>query len=338
MAEEDIDRFVNSSFAAFKSLFEPFIDEAILTERINDLIIRGGRTRAGSLVFDENDQLGDILAKGFGHVVKGVSPGVLTQISNVSSAVAQDQTRYGKQYKLGDELLALLSGIRVYEADIKNNLNYAINDFRRSDFINKRNAGALIFSANVTPNTIASAYQEYVDESYKSYKKARKTIDDAVELGMRESDVFASFQQRKIRKEIINTLITKKFIPPDYMSFFNDQRFQNILLNRREPDLFPFRTLQEIRSGYFNIDLLRSLTDVKRTLNEKRQAETAEQAPAQVQGATAQRQGTTVQGQGLATPAAQPSIGQVAGMATPTSDKSVRERILEEDPLFRGIA
>ena len=49
---------------------------------------------------------------------------MLTQVSNVASAVAQDETRYGKQYKLGDELLALLSGVRVYEADIKNNLNY----------------------------------------------------------------------------------------------------------------------------------------------------------------------------------------------------------------------
>ena len=337
MAEEDIDRFVNSSFEAFRSLFEPFIDEAILTERISDLIFRGGRTRAGSLVYDENDQLGDILAKGFGHIVKGVSPGVLTQISNVSSAVAQDQTRYGKQYKLGDELLALLSGIRVYEADIKNNLNYAINDFRRSDFINKRNAGALIFSANVTPNTIVSAYQEYVDESYKSYKKARKTIDDAVELGMRESDVFASFQQRKIRKEIINTLITKKFIPPDYMSFFNDQRFQNILLNRGEPDLFPFRTLQEIRSGYFNIDLLRSLTDVRRTLNEKRQEETVEQAPTQVQGTTAQAPGLTANVSPV--PSAQPGLQQVAGLTpTATSPKTVRERIVEGDELLRDLA
>ena len=338
MAEEDVNRFVNSFAASLGSLFAPFIDEAILTERLGDVTFRLGRTRGGSLVYDENDQLGDILAKSFGHIVKGVSPGVLTQVSNVSSAVAQDETRYGKQYKLGDELLALLSGIRVYEADIKNNLNYAINDFRRADFVNKRNAGNLIFAANVTPNTIASAYQEYVDESYKSYKKARKTIDDAVELGMKESDVFKSFQQRKIRKDIINTLITKKFFPPDYMSFYNDQRFQNILLNRKDPNLFPFRALQEIKSGYLNIDLFRSLNDVKKTINDRRQAETAEQAPTQVQGTTAQGQGTTAQGQGLATPAAGPSIGQVAGITTPTPDKSVRERILEEDPLFRGIA
>ena len=291
MGEDDMNRFVNSFAESLGSLFSPFIDEAILTERLGDVTLRLGRTRGGSLVYDENDQLGDILAKSFGHVVKGVSPGVLTQVSNVSSAVAQDQTRYGKQYKLGDELLALLSGIRVYEADIKNNLNYAINDFRRADSTNKRNAASLIFAANVTPNTITSAYQEYVDESYKSYKKARKTIDDAVELGMKESDVFTSFKQRKIKKDIINTLITKKFFPPDYMSFYNDQRFQNILMQREDKDIFPFRTLQGIKSQYLNIDLFKSLNDVKRTIRRKEKeasVPSAQQTPAaQASGLTA---------------------------------------------------
>lgn len=309
MEEEDVNRFVNSSFEAFRSLFEPFIDEAILTERISDLIFRGGRTRSGSLVFDENDEIGDRLAKGFGHIVKGVSPGVLTQVSNVASAVAQDETRYGKQYQLGDELLALLSGIRVYEADIANNLNYAVNDFRRANFINKRNAGNLIFAANVTPNTISSAYQEYVDESYKTYKKTRKTIDDAIKLGVPELSVFKILEQRRVQKDIVNTLRTKKFIPPNYITFFNDQRFQNIIRERGRAGLtlFPFRELEGIRSRYLNIDLFKSLDDVRRTIDRESIPTVPEQ------GTTAQ--GTTVQGLPLATPAAGPSTGQIAGVA-----------------------
>ena len=333
MEEEDMNRFVNSSFEAFRSLFEPFIDEAILTERISDLIFRGGRTRRGSLVFDENDEIGDRLAKGFGHIVKGVSPGVLTQVSNVASAVAQDETRYGKQYKLGDELLALLSGVRVYEADIKNNLNYSVNDFRRANFVNKRNAGALIFAANVTPNTISSAYQEYVEESYKTYKKTRKIIDDAIKLGVPELSVFRILEQRKVQKDIVNTLRSKKFIPPNYMTFYNDQRFQNIIRERGRAGLtlFPFRELEGIRSRYFNIDLFKSLNDVKRTID--RQA-----AP------TVSQQGTTAQAPGLTANvppigAAPPGSNQLAGLTQGAPQtKTVRERILEDDPLFRGIA
>ena len=322
MEEDDINRFINSSFQSFKSLFEPFIDEAILTERMADLLFRGGRTRGGSLVYDENDELGDILAKGFGHIVKGVAPGVLTQVSNVASAVAQDETRYGKQYKLGDELLALLSGIRVYEADIKNNLNYAVNDFRRANFINKRNAGALIFAANVTPNTITSAYQEYVEESYKTYKKTRKIIDDAIKLGVPEVSVFNILEQRKVQKDIINTLRIKKFIPPSYLSFYNDQRFQNIMRERGDFSLFPFGELEDIRSRFSYIDLFKSLDDVRRTIDRKSPATTP------VQGIVEQPQGTTAQGQPLATPAAGPSTGPIAGLS-----KTAAQRLKERDPL-----
>ena len=318
------DRFVRSFGESIRTLFEPFIDEAILTERLNDVVLRKGRTRRGSLVYDENDELGDRLAKSFAHVVKGVSPGVLTQVANVSSAVAEDQTRFGKQYKLGDELLALLSGIRVYEADIKNNLNYAVNDFRRANGINKRNAGALIFAANVTPNTITTAYDEYVKESYKSYTKARKIINDAIELGLTEEDVFSIFEQRGIRKDIVDTLRDKKFYPPGYETFYNDQRFQNILETRGFPtNLFPFRELEAIRSGYDNIDLFKSLDSIRRTIDRERPPPVF--TPTET---TAQGQGTTVQGEGLATPAAGPSTGQIAGLTkTPT------ERFKEREPL-----
>jgi hypothetical protein len=315
---------VRSFGQSIRTLFEPFIDEAILTERLNDVVLRKGRTRRGSLVYDDNDELGDILAKSFAHVVKGVSPGVLTQVANVSSAVAQDETRYGKQYKLGDELLALLSGIRVYEADIKNNLNYAVNDFRRANGTNKRNAGALIFAANVTPNTITTAYDEYVKESYKSYTKARKIINDAIELGLTEEDVFSIFEQRGIRKDIVDTLRDKKFYPPGYETFYNDQRFQNILETRGFPtNLFPFRELEAIRSGYDNIDLFKSLDSIRRTIDRERPSPVF--TPTET---TAQGQGTTVQGEGLATPAAGPSTGQIAGLTkTPT------EKFKERDPL-----
>ena len=322
------DRFVRSFGQSIRTLFEPFIDEAILTERLNDVVLRKGRTRRGSLVYDENDELGDILAKSFAHVVKGVSPGVLTQVSNVSSAVAEDQTRFGKQYKLGDELLALLSGIRVYEADIKNNLNYAVNDFRRANGINKRNAGALIFAANVTPNTITTAYDEYVSESYKSYTKARKIINDAIKLGLTEEDVFSIFEQRGIRKDIVDTLRDKKFYPPGYETFYNDQRFQNILETRGFPtNLFPFRELEAIRSGYDNIDLFKSLDSIRRTIDRERPPPVF--TPTET---TAQGQGTTVQGQGLATPAAKPSIGPVAGLP-----KTPSQRLREGDPLAEEV-
>ena len=126
---------------------------------------------------------------------------------------------------------------------------------------------------------------------------------------MPELSVFKILEQRRVQKDIVNTLRTKKFIPPNYMTFFNDQRFQNIIRERGRAGLtlFPFRELEGIRSRYLNIDLFKSLDDVRRTIDRESIPTVPEQ------GTTAQ--GTTVQGLPLATPAAGPSTGQIAGVA-----------------------
>tara|TARA_R100000805_G_scaffold3729_1_gene4739 strand:- start:244 stop:558 length:315 start_codon:yes stop_codon:yes gene_type:complete len=98
------------------------------------------------------------------------------------------------------------------------------------------------------------------------------------------------------------------------------------MLNRREPNLFPFRELQQIRSGYFNFDLFKSIDDVKRTI--ERRAPSTEAG----QETVAQAQGTTAQGLPLATPAAGPSIGQVAGLP-----KTPSQRLKEGDPLAEEV-
>ena len=89
-----------------------------------------------------------------------------------------------------------------------------------------------------------------------------------MELGVPEYDVFSIFEQRGIRKDILDTLRSRKFIPPDYMTFYNDQRFQNIILERGRDafNLFPFTDLERIKQNYQNFELLKSIDDLKRTL------------------------------------------------------------------------
>ena len=87
------DRFLDGFVRSFGSLLSPFLDEAILTERLLDAY--RGTKKGGGRVWEETDDLGDKLASGFAHIIKGVSPGVMTQGANVASAIAQDVTPYG---------------------------------------------------------------------------------------------------------------------------------------------------------------------------------------------------------------------------------------------------
>ena len=91
---------------------------------------------------------------------------------------------------------------------------------------------------------------------------------------------------------------------------------------RGDFSLFPFGELEDIRSRFSYIDLFKSLDDVRRTIDRKSPATTP------VQGIVEQPQGTTAQGQPLATPAAGPSTGPIAGLS-----KTAAQRLKERDPL-----
>tara|TARA_R100000234_G_scaffold46464_1_gene27711 strand:+ start:1458 stop:5795 length:4338 start_codon:yes stop_codon:yes gene_type:complete len=325
MGEDFDDRFIAGAAEGVSALVSPFLDEAILSERLLDW--KRGSTRTGKRIWEPTDPIGDKVASGFAHVIKGVSPGVMTQISNVSSAIAEEQTRYGKQYKLDDELLALLSGVRVYEADIKNNLNYSVNDYLRRTRVNKARAGQLIFAANVTPNTITSAYETYVEESYKAYNTARKVLDDAETLGLEEREIQKLLKQRKVAKDIRRTLRRRKFVAPKWRTFYNDQRFKNIARERGIPRvrLFPMRETEAIRRRYNNFDLFKSISEVRNTIRQRRERAT-ELAAEQTTGV--QGTGLTAQGQPLVTPGSQPPIGQVVGTEEPATLNAIETALL----------
>ena len=292
------DRFLKGSIASFQSLFSPFIDEAILTERMFDAY--RGTKKGGGKVWEDSDDVGYKIGASFAHIVKGISPGALTQGANVASAVAQDVTPYGKQYKLGDELMALLSGIRVYEADLQNNLNYGVNAHLREVATDKRRAGKKIFAANVTPNTVRDAYREYVESSFSSYNKIKKSLNDAETLGLEKKAIDKLFKDRKVRKDIRKTLSRGRFVPPKWKTFYNDQRFKNIARERgvSRLKLFPIADTIKIQQEYRNMELLQSLDNVRGSIKINRK-ETEQRS-------VAQGQGTTANGPPLITPSAQP--------------------------------
>mgnify|MGYP003110330474 CR=1 FL=1 len=327
------DRFVRSALQSVSSLFQPFIGEAIFTERSLDVL--RGSTNTGKRIWDKNvDDAGDIIVRSFTHMLKGISPGVFTQAANVSEAVAKNVTPYGKQYDLSDELIALLSGVRVYEADMKNNLNFSINNHLRSIQTLKSRAGAQIFAANVTPNTVASAYKEYVEGSYKEYNEMKKILNDLELLGFEKKYINKYFKQRKVRKDIVKTLRRDRFVPPKWETFFNDQRFEKIAKDRgiSRRLLFPTSTTRAIERQYRNVDLLQSLDKVRGIIKNKEKNRNERIA----QRTAIQGQGTTAGGSPLNTPSA-----KVTGMTQPLgglSSGNLRQRIIRDDEFLKDLA
>ena len=330
------DRFLRGAFTAIGTTLQPFMDEAILTERLLDVTTRGGKPMRGRRLWLDNPDtaLGDKMYAGFGHLLEGMQPGVFTSGARITQAVAKERTAYGKQYELGDEALALFAGIRVYDADLANNLNFKYQEFAG---INRQNTSFFksnFFAENATAGTRISSYKDYLENSYKAYTNFEKLTDDLKALGLSNSYINKELKSRKASKNIRASIRQGRFMPPDYKNLFNDDRFIKLSksLGISRAELFPRAELRELYNDYRFKDLLQSIGTVRSQIQqENAPVETAPQAA--VQG-----QRTTVSPLPIV-PSAPKINQQVAGLASGVSrPKTVRQRLVEGDDLLKDFA
>ena len=55
--------------------------------------------------------------KSFMHILNGIKPGILTSLEKIKMGIEGDLTRSGKEVRLRDEALALLTGTRIIRID-----------------------------------------------------------------------------------------------------------------------------------------------------------------------------------------------------------------------------
>ena len=75
------DRFLKGVSTSIAATLQPFVDEAILTERLLDITTRKGQPRRGRRLWVDSPDtsIGDKMYASFGHLLEGVQPGVFTQ-------------------------------------------------------------------------------------------------------------------------------------------------------------------------------------------------------------------------------------------------------------------
>lgn len=329
------DRVLNAMGSAFMRVFEPFIDESILTELLADVTVRGGQPRRGGRIYPEGAPVGDKLWAMFGHVMGGIQPGIFTQGGRFMQAVAGEKTRYGKQYTIGDEALAVFAGVRVYDADLSNNLNFSYNDFARIDRQNTSLAKRNFFAENATLGTRALAYENYLEDSYRSYTEFRKITEDLKALGISDTYIKKFLKQRGAKKHIQKSIRRGQFIPPNYKTFYEDERFKKLAkkLGVSRASLFPRSEMRNIYFNYRYRDLLQSLSTIRSQIRKENQPTPPTPAPV----TTAQGQGTTANVPPVASaqvPVTPPAQQQLAGLQSlsPTQDYVLT------DPDLRTIA
>ena len=205
-----------------RTLLDPFITQSIAIERFTDVLPaeiglgnRGGITKTGSKVYSVTDSDGEKISKSFFHIVKGVEPGALTTGRKLVQGLQADVQRGGQPISLRDELLALLSGVRIINIDVPRTMQYKITDYNRK----KKSVTATekFFSLQDFrqrgPKVLAEEFRQIQEENLKVNKDFYIVLKDAQTMGVDKRTLKRILKKRNISTKNANFLLRGKNIP-----------------------------------------------------------------------------------------------------------------------------
>ena len=205
----------NKRKGAIVEFMTPFISESIGTERAFDVTVRGGRTSEGKRIYYPQDSADVIIGNSLKHILEGLQPGAVTSATRIWDGATGRFTDYGSQRDMADEVVALMSGVRVEDAKPLSSMPFILTSFNsdkkdiRSKFARKG------YSARTTPEEKLAAYQVYLSESYDSQNKLFQTLENAKELGVTKNKLRKILEER-LTKTDTKLLLKGTFKPPSY--------------------------------------------------------------------------------------------------------------------------
>ena len=205
-----------------RTLLDPFITQSIAIERFTDVLPsevglgnRGGVTKTGSKVYVDTDTLGEKISKSFVHILKGIEPGAITTGRKIKQGLAEDVKRGGQPVDLKDEILALLSGIRIININVPRTMQYKVTEYNN----NKRSVTATekFFSLENFrqrgPLVLAEEFRQIQEENFKVNRDFYNVLKDAEIMGVKKFTLRKILKDRGISKKNASKLLRGDNIP-----------------------------------------------------------------------------------------------------------------------------
>jgi hypothetical protein len=205
-----MDDFFKGLITASSELGKPFVEEAIWTEALTDLFVRGGRTREGNQLFNPEDTDGNKIKAAIGHLVETQAPLSYQQFKRLDLAIEPVDViqkgkydKYGQTFELGNEL-AGFTGFRPVPLNVERGLDFKVAEFqkgvRESRQLFTRNT---LKGGPVTPEEIVDAYINANRALFGVKKDLYKDIKAAEILGTPDS-IINKASERISKKEFNN--------------------------------------------------------------------------------------------------------------------------------------
>ena len=208
--KSEAEKIASAAFAGLSGYAEPFGSESLFFERLRNAlpsdnpIGRGGRTPQGAPIWDDSDDLGTKISRGFTHVMGGFEPAYIREIVTEKNgkieggrafrAATDTPTGTGVQYNAEAELARAITGFTPIELNLRKDFNYKGSEYLNLRSGAKTQASRAIKQNFTSPEDMADAWNGYLDNLYRAQSSMYAKILAARQVGLSD---------QQIRKELV---------------------------------------------------------------------------------------------------------------------------------------
>ena len=230
LGKSELQKIADGGFTFMGKLAQPFVEEALLSERIADVVSvagfgRGGRRRTGAEIYADTDNPGEKFTKSMEHILGAMNPSILDNFvtirpgkgltpGRVTRAAEEIPGAYGQNFNIYEEVMANTLGARSMELDAKTQI-----EFGSSAYAKFRNSGPAAelrraFRANdATFDGIVASWTDANQDLFRLQQELYLDFEAAKALGLSDRDIRARAKGRGIGKEDVSQILDGEFQP-----------------------------------------------------------------------------------------------------------------------------
>jgi len=205
-------------YEAAGELASPFISEAIYTQALVDLTLRGGRTREGQQIWTETQletEPGQVIQNSIEHLAEAMLPFSYPTLNRIYQAAADKPSERGEFFELPDELLGF-AGFRAVKVDPIKSMGFKLAEYQKGLRESRRlftgGDEGLLKGGPKTPQDVIERFIQANKARFLVQQKMRKDLLAADILGADEFDIRKEFNERQLKKDFAR-LSNDVFIP-----------------------------------------------------------------------------------------------------------------------------
>jgi hypothetical protein len=241
-------------YQAAGELASPFISEAIYTQALVDLTLRGGRTREGQQIWTETQletEPGQVIANSIKHLAEAMMPFSYPTLTRIYQAALDKPSKRGEFFELPDELAGFV-GFRAVKLDPIKSMGFKLADYQRGIREARRlftgGDEGLLKGGPKTPKQVLDRFIAANKAKFIVQQNLRKDLKAAQILGTNRRKLQTEFEERQLGEAY--TDLNRGLFEPYEPSENIENEFKQISNRLGQPN--PYRIIYPAIRSFLN--------------------------------------------------------------------------------------